>query len=116
MLQMIGFFMIMVWLIPCGLFVSLTINENTLPGTTTTTTNTTTITTTTTTITTTTTTTTTITTTTTTTNACTIGLSTSSGGHYGLSSWANVDTLPSAGGKIQHHYHHHYHHHHHHHR
>lgn len=31
MLQIVGFFLIMVWLIPCGLFVSLTISDNSLP-------------------------------------------------------------------------------------
>ena len=32
MLQVFGFFVVMVWSIPCGLMVSLTVNENVLPG------------------------------------------------------------------------------------
>ena len=31
-LTVLGFFFIMLWLIPCGLFISLSINENVLPG------------------------------------------------------------------------------------
>ena len=33
MLHVCGFFVIMVWAVPCGLFVSLSINDNILPGT-----------------------------------------------------------------------------------
>ena len=32
MLQVFGFFVVMVWSVPCGLIVSLTVNENVLPG------------------------------------------------------------------------------------
>ena len=32
MLQVFGFFVVMVWSVPCGLMVSLTVNENVLPG------------------------------------------------------------------------------------
>lgn len=31
-LSIVGFFFIMVWLVPCGIFVSVSINENILPG------------------------------------------------------------------------------------
>lgn len=32
MLSIIGYFVIMVWTVPCGLFISLSVNDNTLPG------------------------------------------------------------------------------------
>jgi len=31
MLEIVGFFLVMVWIIPCGLFVSLTVNDSSLP-------------------------------------------------------------------------------------
>lgn len=31
-LPILGFFVVIVWLVPCGLFVSLTVNDNVLPG------------------------------------------------------------------------------------